>query len=369
ISLESQIKEEVKLAMQDPSKKQKLIDEYCEFLFYGRRDKINFNKFPDATRQESFYSFDEFGKLKDAFTNANRTGLSFFDTLLETTSFTKSADGSVELVPSASSKFFANFLFHEKWQNDWRKESAENFSQKFPDTLTADIFKQASGVGNESNLSIYDLQFIVSKLLLGKSLNLIEDYKNSPKPDAINIYFASGHYSGCYYPNQHLADQRVGDLRASGVVASGGGGYFGSSTSLASGLVQPEQLDLKYNYACMSLLNDQNVEQLINLSGPSGGQIDVKNGVKFYRNKNQDSCLELNGNVFLLNRPGSIPTKANGTNLTREELQNAKSDLIRNVEYIINIAEVMLPTTSPVSSSGAPASRPRSSGVKGGIDC
>lgn len=353
---ESSIKQSIISAMSDADQKQKLIDEYCEFLFYGRRDAIDFSKFEHASRHESFYSLDEFRELKSLYENANATGASFLDTLDKTTSFTKSADGSGELVPSASSKFFANFLFQKKWQKEWRADSVENIRQKFQDAATAEVAIEETGVGEESNLSIYDLKYILSRLLPNKTLNLIQHDSVLPLPEAVNIFYNSGHYSGFCCDEKYLSGQREFDPKVSGYDLAGAD--FSSSSSLATGIVQAEQIESQFRSACMSLLTDPNVVKLISLSEDLGSHVGASfdNKIKFYKNKDKDSCLELDGNVYLLNRISLALTKADQTTPSLQDLEDAKIHLVESLHFIQNLARDIVTANAPsryLSSSGA----------------
>lgn len=104
-------------------------------------------------------------------------------------------------------------------------------------------------------------------------------------------------------------------------------------------------IEKKYREACMDLLQDEDISRIFQAL-PKENDAMIIGGVEFFRNESNNNCIRLNGNIFTLNMPKMNPIATDGN------VENAKSDLIRNIEYLKNLFKQPSQSTSNASAWG-----------------
>jgi len=333
---ENEVKRNLELRWQNPEMKKELIDEYANFLFYGNRAGVDFEKFPNATRRSSPYNLQEFAELMKIYQNPTSSDL--LDNIDSSISFSKSGE---DLVPSVGLKFLANFCHQKLWINNWQNQSRE-YNRQYLQRLTGVIVEDSfiNQFGASDNLHLQDLNFLVQKLGLKLNLNSYGKPFFDSERSAINISnIGQGHYTGlvdfsCLEHKgdevyQSSSDRGLAPLTYEMMTALSFGPVQSQSQSKSS-YAQPS-IEEQYTNACMDLLRDENIKNIFTQKSLPNEKTTI-HGVSFFMNKSMHNCIELNGNIFTLNMPRINPQVKDGN------AEIAKRDLIMNVEYLKNLS-------------------------------
>lgn len=345
--LENEVKRNLELRWQNPEMKKELIDEYANFLFCENRAGVDFEKFPNATRQSSPYNLQEFAELMKIYQNSRNSDL--LDSIDSSISFSKSGE---DLVPSVGLKFLANFCHQKLWINNWQNES-RIYNREELERFTGGIVEDSliNQFGASDNLHQQDLNFLVQKLGLKLNLNSYGRSVFDSDRSAINISnIGQGHYTGLvdFSCLEHKGDEVYQSSSDRGLAPL----TYEMMTALSFGPVQSQSksshaqpsIEEQYKKACMDLINDENIKYIFRKNSSNNERTTI-HGVSFFMNESMHNCIELNGNIFALNMPRLNP------NAKDNDVGSAKSDLIRNVEYLKNLSKKPSQATSQASAS------------------
>lgn len=345
IQVENEVKRNLELNWQNPEMKKELIDTYANFLFCGNRNRIevDFNKFPNANRRSSPYNLEEFSELIRIYKNSNDQDL--LGNIDNSICYSKIED---KMVPSVALKFLANFCHQKLWIGNWQNESRDH-NGEIERVLYEETGNYINPFGASDNLLLQDLNFLVQKLGLKSNLRSTGVGQNISDLRAVNFSNPGhGHWTGVvdFKSLQHKGDGVYAPLEDRDLVL-----LTPAMTALSTGVLPPNppqlSIEEQYTKACMDLLRDENISRIFQaFQGQKEGKI--IEGTKFFRNESMHSCIELNGNIFTLNVPRINPNAKDGN------VEIAKSDLIRNVEYLKNLSKQPSQATYQASASIVP---------------